>query len=108
MTGFLATVYSKLESAIVKEHRKASLCCIIALSKHMIGYWFFVKDADWTESCPANDPGYQVLQVSLTFNSSSVSAARETCSKSKERQSRWVLEHVIDVSTGFPKTIKTH
>ena len=28
---------------------------------------FLLKDADWTESCPANDPGYQVLQVSLAF-----------------------------------------
>ena len=43
MTGLLSTVSSKLEWAIVKEHRRASLCCIIVLSKHMIGYWFFVK-----------------------------------------------------------------
>ena len=43
MTGLLSTVSSKLESAIVKEHRRASLCCITVLSKHMIGYWFFVK-----------------------------------------------------------------
>ena len=42
-TGLLSTVSSKLESAIVKEHRRVSLCCIIVLSKHMIGYWFFVK-----------------------------------------------------------------
>ena len=26
-----------------QKHRRASLCCIIVLSKHMIGYWFFVK-----------------------------------------------------------------
>ena len=39
----LSTFSSKLESAIVKEHRRASLCCIIVLSKHMIGYWLFVK-----------------------------------------------------------------
>ena len=43
MTGLLSTVSSKVESAIVKEHRGASLCCIIVLSKHMIGYWFLVK-----------------------------------------------------------------
>ena len=43
ITGLLSTVSSKLESAIVKEHRRVSLCCIIVLSKHMIGYWFFVK-----------------------------------------------------------------
>ena len=43
MTGLLSTVSSKLESAIVKEHRRASLCCIIVLSKHMIRYWSFVK-----------------------------------------------------------------
>ena len=43
MTGLLSTVSSKLESAIVKEHRRASLRCIIVVSKHMIGYWFFVK-----------------------------------------------------------------
>ena len=67
MMGLLSTVSSKLESAIVKEHRRASLCRIIVLSKYMIGYWILVKDADWTESCPANDPGYQVLQVFLGF-----------------------------------------
>ena len=39
ITGLLSTVSSKLESAIVN-----SLCCIIVLSKHMIGYWFFVKE----------------------------------------------------------------
>ena len=43
ITGLLSTVSSKLESAIVKEHRRVSLCCIIVLSKHMIEYWFFVK-----------------------------------------------------------------
>ena len=43
MTGLLSTVSSKLESAIVKEHHRASLCCIIVLSKHMIRYWFFCK-----------------------------------------------------------------
>ena len=43
ITGLLSTVSSKLESTIVKEHRRVSLCCIIVLSKHMIGYWFFVK-----------------------------------------------------------------
>ena len=43
MTRLLPTVSSKLESTIVKEHRRALLCCIIFLSKHMIGYWFFVK-----------------------------------------------------------------
>ena len=43
ITGLLSTVSSKLESAIVKEHRRALLCCIIVLSKCMIGYWFFVK-----------------------------------------------------------------
>ena len=42
MTGLLSTVSSKLEWAIVKEHRRASLCCIIVLSMHMIGYWFFL------------------------------------------------------------------
>ena len=82
LTGLLSTVSSKLESAIVKGHRRDSLCCIILLSKHMIGYWFFVRDADLTESCPANDPGCQVLQVSLAFIPSPVFAARETCSKS--------------------------
>ena len=44
ITGLLSTVSSKLESAIVKEHRRVSLCCIIVLSKHMIGYWLFVKE----------------------------------------------------------------
>ena len=43
MAGLLSIVSSKLESAIVKEHRRTSLCCIIVLSKHMIGYWFFVE-----------------------------------------------------------------
>ena len=43
LTGLLSTVSSKLESAIVKEHREASLCCIIVLSKHMIGCLFLVK-----------------------------------------------------------------
>ena len=43
ITGLLSTVSSKLESAIVKEHRRASLCCIIVIYKHMIGYWFSVK-----------------------------------------------------------------
>ena len=43
MTRLLSTVSSKLKSAIVKEHCRASLCCIIVLSKHMIGYWLFVK-----------------------------------------------------------------
>ena len=43
MTGLLSTVSSKIGSAIVKEHRRASLCSIIVLYKHMIGYWFFVK-----------------------------------------------------------------
>ena len=43
MTGLSSTVSSKLESAIVKEHRRASLCCINLLSKHMIRYWSFVK-----------------------------------------------------------------
>ena len=43
MTGLLSTVSSKLETAIVKEHRRVSLCCIILLSKHMIGYWPLVK-----------------------------------------------------------------
>ena len=43
MTGLLSTVSKKLEWAIVKEHRRASLCGIIVLCKHMIGYWFFVK-----------------------------------------------------------------
>ena len=41
LTGLLSTVSSKLELAIVKEHRRALLRCIIVLSKHMIGYWFF-------------------------------------------------------------------
>ena len=82
ITALLSTVSSKLESAIVKEHRRVSLCCIIVLSKHMIGYWFLLKDADWTESCPANDTVYQVLQVSLAFIPSLVFAARETCCKS--------------------------
>ena len=67
MTGLLSTVSSKLESVMVKDHRRAPLCCIIVHSEHMFGYWFLKKDADWTESCPANDPGYQILQVSLAF-----------------------------------------
>ena len=40
MMWCLSTVSSKLESAIVKIHRRASLRCIVVLSKHMIGYWF--------------------------------------------------------------------
>ena len=81
--GLLSTVSSKLESAIVNHCPTVVVnCCIIVLSKHMIGYWFFVKDADWTESCPVNDPGCQVLQFSLAFIPSPVFAARETCSKS--------------------------
>ena len=43
MTGLLSTVLSKPESVIVKEHCKSSLCCIIVLSKYIIGYWFFIK-----------------------------------------------------------------
>ena len=43
MAGLLSTVSSKLESAIVKEHSRASLCCIIVLARQMIGYLFFVK-----------------------------------------------------------------
>ena len=42
MTGLLSTVSSNLESAIVKKDHRVSLCCIIVLSKHMIGYWFFL------------------------------------------------------------------
>ena len=48
---------------------------------------FRLKDADWTESCPAKDPGYQVLQVSLAFVPSPVFAVRETCCKSTNRAS---------------------
>ena len=77
MKGLLSTVLSKLELAIVKEHRRASLCC-----KHMIGYCFLEKDSNWTESCLASDPGYEVLQVSLAFIPTLVFATRETCSKS--------------------------
>ena len=43
MMGLLSTVSPKLELAIVKGHSRASLCCIIALSKHMIGYWLLCK-----------------------------------------------------------------
>ena len=43
MTVLMSTVSSKLKSAIVKEHRRSSLCCIIVLSKRTIGYWSFVK-----------------------------------------------------------------
>ena len=43
MMGLLSTFSSKLESAIVEKHCRASLCCIIVLSKYMIGYWFFIK-----------------------------------------------------------------
>ena len=43
MTGLLSTVSSKLESAIVKEHRRASLYCIIVLSKHINWILVFVK-----------------------------------------------------------------
>ena len=85
MTGLLSTFSLKLELAIVKEHSRASLCCIIVLSEDMIGYWFFfVKGCrlNWTESCPANDPGYQGLQVSLAFIPSPIFATRETCSNS--------------------------
>ena len=38
MTGLLSIVSSRLELAIVEEHRRASLCCIIVLSRHMSGY----------------------------------------------------------------------
>ena len=43
MTVLLSTVSSKLESTIVKEHRRASLRCMIVLSKNMAGYWLFAK-----------------------------------------------------------------
>ena len=43
MTGLLSTVSSNIESAIVKEHLRASLCCTIINSEYKIGYWFFVK-----------------------------------------------------------------
>ena len=42
-TGLLSTVSSNTESAIFKEHLRASLCCIIVHSEYMIGHWFFVK-----------------------------------------------------------------
>ena len=57
-----------------------------AISLSFLSVWLYIgillKDADWTESCPANDPGYQVLQVSLAFIPSTVFATRETCSTS--------------------------
>ena len=47
----------------------AEPCSVVPFS--FLSIWldigFLLKDADWTESCPANDPGYQVLQVSLAF-----------------------------------------
>ena len=102
ITGLLSTVSSKLESAIVKEHRRVSLCCIIVLSKHMIGYWFFVKGyADWTESCPAKDPVYQVLQVSLAFFPSPVFAARETCCKSNHRMLQYYLKVIFSLNSFY-------
>ena len=56
MTVLLSTVSSKLESAILKEHRTASLCCIIVISKHMIGYWFFVKGCRLDRILPSQRP----------------------------------------------------
>ena len=84
ITGLLSTVSSKLESAIVKEHRRVSLCCIIVLSKHMIGYWFFVKECRLDRILSSQGPSLpSITSLSLSFFPSPVFAAREACCKSR-------------------------
>ena len=82
ITGLLSTVSSKLESAIVKEHRRASLCCIIVLSKHMIGYWFCKRMPTGQNPVQPMTQATKYYKVSLAFIPSPVFAARETCCKS--------------------------
>ena len=69
MTGLLSTVSSKLESTIVKEHRRASLYCIIALSKRMTGYWFFCKRMPTGQSSvqPTTQAAKYYKSLSLSF-----------------------------------------
>ena len=43
MTGLLSTISSKPESAIVKVHRRASQCCTIVLSKHLLDIDFYKR-----------------------------------------------------------------
>ena len=57
ITCLLSIVSSKLESAIVIERCRASLCCLIVLSKHMIGYWFFVKGCRLDRILSSQRPG---------------------------------------------------
>ena len=83
MTGLLSTVSSKLESAIVKEHRRASLSCIIVHSEHMIGYWFFVKGFRLDRILSSQRPRLPSITSLSRFFPSPVFAARETCSKSR-------------------------
>ena len=71
MTGLLSTVSSKLESAIVKEHRRASLCYIIVLSKHMIGYWVFVKECRLDRILSSQRPRLPSITSLSRFHSSS-------------------------------------
>ena len=86
MMGLLSTVSSKLssklESAIVKEHRRASLYCTIVLSKHMIGYWFFVKGCRLDTILSSQRPRLPSITSLSRFVPSLVFAARETSSKS--------------------------
>ena len=82
MTGLLLTVSSKLESAIVKEHRRASLCCIIVLYKHMIGYWFFIKGCRLDRILSSQRPRLPSITSLSRYYSFSSFAAKETYNKS--------------------------
>ena len=83
ITGLLSTVSSKLESAIVKGHRRASLCCIIVLSEHMIGYWFFVKGCRLDRILSSQRPRLPSITSLSRFFSNTIFGARETCCKSR-------------------------
>ena len=82
MTGLLPTVSSKLESAIVKERRRASLCFINFLSKHMIRYWSFVIGCRLDRILSSQRPMLPSITSLSSFFPSPVFPRWETWSKS--------------------------
>ena len=86
MTGLLSTVSSKLEPAIVKIHRRTSLCCIIVLSEHMIGYWFFVKGCRLDRILSSQRPRLpSITSLSRFYSLFRLCRERDFCSKSNLR-----------------------
>ena len=113
MTGLLSTVSLKLESAVVKEHRRASLCCIIVacvtfqvvwntgyiivFPKQMIGYWFLIKGCRLGRILSSQRPRLPSITSLSAFIPSPVFAARETCSKSSRQNVNPKLENCLHV-----------